>query len=68
MEAGYSESKSKLEADAKWEPNGDVKTALMTNMHRGKPETVIHKWVSICTGQPNFANSPTASGCFNARW
>ncbi|KAJ9220354.1 hypothetical protein DTO169C6_7243 [Paecilomyces variotii] len=54
IEAGFSESKSKLESDGRWwlvESHGDVKTALTIDVNRRRPEIVIQKWVPICTGQ-----------------
>ncbi|KAL2214909.1 hypothetical protein M432DRAFT_554465 [Thermoascus aurantiacus ATCC 26904] len=47
VEAGYSESKSKLEADAKWwlnESNGEVKTALAVSIKKTKKEITIQRW------------------------
>ncbi|KAL1846952.1 hypothetical protein Plec18170_008921 [Paecilomyces lecythidis] len=54
IEAGFSESKSKLESDGKWwlvESHGDVKTALTIDVNKSRPEIVIQKWVPSCTGQ-----------------
>lgn len=47
VETGYSESKSKLEADAKWwlnESNGEVKTALAVSIKKTKKEIAIQRW------------------------
>lgn len=56
MEAGYSESKSKLQSDAEWwikESKGDVKAAITISLHRTKPEIVFHKWEPVDTGRTN---------------
>lgn len=47
IEAGYSESKSKLAADARWwlqESAGDVKVALTISIHKSKREIVYEIW------------------------
>lgn len=54
MEAGFSESKPKLESGADWwikASQGDVRTALTISVHRKTPEIVIKKWEPICTLQ-----------------
>lgn len=50
IEAGYSESRSKLSADARWwlaESAGDVKTALTIAVHQTRREITVEKWELI---------------------
>lgn len=49
IQAGFSDSKPKLEADAKWwitESKGDVKTALVIYLHQSEANVIIQKWES----------------------
>ncbi|KAL2007235.1 hypothetical protein VTN00DRAFT_8673 [Thermoascus crustaceus] len=61
VESGYAELGSKLEADAKWwliESEGDVRTALVILVDRGRKELTIQKWELADRTEPNRRAQP----------